>query len=194
MKEDENAARFESDLEALRRGGAPAPGADSGALEVARRLGGLDWSAESKVQRSLRARLLARQPSSQAGLWPSFGLSLPVGARAALAAAFVALLLLLPLRPVFRRHRPSAQNELALHAASAPETPAAESIFEDLGPGSPFESCRPLAGGGSLFATAEGRRVGTESGRAVVWELEGAAFILEDRSIRIEDIFVQPTL
>jgi hypothetical protein len=46
----------------------------------------------------------------------------------------------------------------------------------------------------SLFCTTAGRQVVTASGRAVVWEFEDEAFVLETRRIRIDDVFFTPAL
>jgi hypothetical protein len=42
--------------------------------------------------------------------------------------------------------------------------------------------------------TATARITRTPHGRAVAWELPNATFLLEDRPIRIEDIFTKPSL
>jgi len=62
MKDEEKAARFGSDLDAFLADKTPAPGADQEALSLAKRLAGLDQSAESRVRASLRARLLSPKP------------------------------------------------------------------------------------------------------------------------------------
>jgi|GEM_PF-3594399 len=202
------AARFERDLEARASGRAPAPGGDAAALAVAGRLAGADLAAESRVKESLRVRLLARARRQAPGCRPPWRFRLPAGLAGALAAAAIVLLLLRPRAPapptlpapammVRESSRPASRRPLPAGAAARPRTKRltarAEGVFLALPAGSPFEARRPVSGG-SPFMTVTGHRTDTPRGRAVVWELDGATYMLEDRSVRIEDLFVKPTL
>jgi hypothetical protein len=177
---------------------------DPGARTLAERLARLDLATESRVRLSLRARLLARPKPAL-----PFLLRWPAGLAGALAAAAVLLLFLQPrapqmtpstvpvppsspAEPAARQPAPSARPE----QAPLPATP-----FRSLGPVSPFVARQPASGTSpfqtrsaqGLLETAAGRRITTAHGRAVVWEFAHAAFLLEDRPVRIEELFVKPT-
>ncbi|MDD5627841.1 MAG: hypothetical protein PHU21_02165 [Elusimicrobia bacterium] len=201
------ADRFEADLEAFLAGRPLPPGADEAALAVAARLAQADLAAESRVRHSLRARLLARQarPSLLERLWP---LRLPAGLAAACAAAALLLVLMRPRSPqapllpappdVIQPAAPAAPAAKPLRVRrSRPVAPAPEALarspFVSIPAASPFETHGKVRAG-HPFVTVAGRRTRTAHGQAVVWELEHATVRLEERPVRIEELFVKPVL
>jgi hypothetical protein len=203
------AARFERDLAALSSGRALTAGADAAALVVAGRLAGADFASESRVKESLRAALLARAGRPALGGKHPFALRLPAGLAGALAAAAIVLLLLRPRAPapptlpipalmVSESPRPASESHSPVEAAASPrmerpEAHADEGPFRRLSVASPFEVRRPVSGG-SPFMTATARVARTPHGRAVVWQLPHATLLLEDRPVRIDELFVRPIL
>ncbi|MBI5241326.1 MAG: hypothetical protein HY926_12710 [Elusimicrobia bacterium] len=161
---------------------------DPGALAVARRLAALDLAAESRIRLSLRARLLARRPT------PFFTLRGPAGLAGALAAAAVMLLLLRPRTPA-PATAPASPAPIAEALPPAAKRPAqrAEGVFVSIPAASPFETHGTVSAG-HPFVTVPGRRTRTARGRAVVWQFEHATFRLEERPVRIAELFVKPTL
>lgn len=184
MNDEQPAARFESDLSAFLAGHEPPPGADLAALRIARRLTGMDLSGESSVRLSLRARLLA------AGRPRAWGLTL--SARLALAATGMLLLCLLPLR-LTRSPIPRPSPPLAPPPATvpAPRGPGAEPLFHAIPAKSLFVAHGPAD---RLFVTARGRPIDSPSSRTVIWELDDSTFILEQRPVSLDDLFVTPNL
>jgi hypothetical protein len=184
---------------------------DPAALAVARRLADLDLAADSRVRASLRTRLLARAAGRAPGRGPAFLFRRPAGWAGALAAAAVVLLLLRPRTPappmlpapammMDESPRPAAQNPSPARTAAAPRAKrlaaradADDGPFRRLSAASPFEVRRPVSGG-SPFMTATARITRTPHGRAVVWELPHATLLLEDRPLRIDELFVRPPL
>ncbi|MCX5797250.1 MAG: hypothetical protein NTY77_17300 [Elusimicrobia bacterium] len=198
------ATRFEADLEAFLAGRPAALGADAGALALAQKLAGLDLAAESRVRTSLRARLVSRARRAAAPAWSPFSLRLPAGLAAAFAAAVIFLLVVrprMPAPPVPAAPTPSPLVALAPSSVPAPagrpalKLPAAraEGVFISIPAGMPFETHGPVSAG-APFVTVPGRRTHTARGRAVVWEFGHATFRLEDRPVRIDELFVKPTL
>lgn len=119
MNEAEAAKIFNEELDALLAGRRPsgAP-ADPGALALAAELARADFSRESLIKDSLRARLLGRPAG------PFAALRRALGARAA-GAAFAAAALLLALVPLLRRSeapgpRPAEAPPAALSAGLPP--------------------------------------------------------------------------
>ena len=198
------AARFERDLAASLDGRPLPPEADAAALRIASRLADADFAADSRVKESLRARLLARPRRPALSRRPPFLWRLPAGLAGALAAAAIVLLLLRPRAPA-----PSAPviPAPATPVARVSLTPAATTgrlrvqrietsaagVFVSLPAGSPFEVRRPLSGI-SPFMTVTGRKTHTAHGRAMVWKLPHATYLLEDRPVRLDEIFTRPTL
>lgn len=207
MNGHEEARKFSEDLDALLEGREPSAG--DPALAAARRLAKADFAADSRIQAGLRDRLLTPAP----GL-PFF--SAPV--QAALAAALIVLVVLLPLgrmsdRPV---EKPVAPRPAPVMPAAAPEVPAPPRagyprgaqglpVLPGFFPAEPaagperfvqslFIVRRPVGGGSSPFILAEGRPIEQENGSAVLWELGGESFILERRRISLDDVFVTPEL
>ncbi|HNW43923.1 MAG TPA: hypothetical protein PKI19_05410 [Elusimicrobiales bacterium] len=212
MNGNDTIERFNAELDGLLSGaGGAAASADPAALEFARKLAGADFSAESKIQRSLRARLLEKLPVSGADK-PAKPFSFGFGTflQAALAAACL-LLIALPLtrRDTPRRAevppRPAprvpAAAAAAMPAAPPPAAPAAHA--EPAGPGGLFHSVpmAALSGGreqefpikttkGEFPITLrEGRKTGGPNEAAVTWETENAVFILERRIITADELF-----
>jgi hypothetical protein len=200
-------ARFEADLEAVLDGRAAAPGADAAALALARKLAGLGLAAQSRVRESLRAKLVSRARRPSPRPWISLPLRLPAGLAAACAAAVIFLLVVRPRMPAPPAPAPSAPARTApAIAAGSPRTPsrkvrpqaapaggAEQGPFVSIAAGSPFETHGKVAAG-APFVTVPGRKTQTARGRAVVWEFAHATFQLEERPVRIEELFVKPTL
>lgn len=153
---------------------------DPGALAVARRLAALDLAADSRVRSSLRAKLLARgrRPSFRESLFP---LRLPAGLAAVCAAAAVMLLLLRPQAPapapapapVPAPTAPAPAIKAPSPAAKRP-APRAEGLFVSIPAASPFETHGKVRAG-YPFVTVPGSA-------------------LKSRAVRIEELFVKPTL
>jgi hypothetical protein len=165
-----------------------------------------DFAAESRVKESLRARLLsrARRPAPFDLL---SRLRLPAGLAAAFAAAVIFILVVRPRLPAPAVPAPAApartapapaadSSRTSTRKASLPERPASaaeQGPFISISAASPFETHGKVAAG-HPFVTVPGRRTRDARSRAVVWELEHATFRLEERPVRIEDIFVKPEL
>jgi hypothetical protein len=176
---------------------------DPGAQALGRRLAALDLAAQSRVKDSLRARLLAKpQRPAAAEKRPHF-LRLPAGLAGAAAAAAVLLLLLHPKAPLPVVAPDLAPRAAAPEAAGPDARPWPPAAWPRLPGNFPAPQTRPSRPEGifrsrgparDLFATVRGRRVATPSGQATVWESEAAVLTLEERRIRIEDVFVRPDL
>jgi hypothetical protein len=130
------------------------------------RLAETDFSAESRIRASLRARLLEKQRLADAA--PR---SFPTRLAPLVLALAVALMLLLPLRTSAPRKADFPRDELGL----------------------PILPGRLVAGGPSAedlpIEIHRGRAVTKETGSAVIWELDGTTYILETRRISLNDIF-----
>jgi hypothetical protein len=169
---------------------------------LSRRLAGTDFSADSRIRASLRAKLLRRGPRS-----------LPVRvAPLAFAFAAAALVVLFPLRERLRRtEEVRVTVQAPLPPASAP-APTAQIASREKSParpafprgelGLPILPGRLIAGAGAgeeppistaavdhLIEVHRGRVVASEKGSAVVWEIDGTAYILETRRTSLEEIF-----
>lgn len=173
---------------------------------LSRRLAGIDFSAESRIRASLRAKLLRKQRSAAAAprLAPASVAILSLVLTAAV------LVLLFPLRA--RLHR-SGEVRIAAQVrlpAAPPRTPPVESRCPK-----PAETVFPrgeldlpvlpgrLAGNAPsgeeppistrtidrLIEIHRGRTVPLTDGSAVVWEIDGAAYGLETRKVSLNDIF-----
>lgn len=170
--------------------------------DVERRLSATDFSADSRVRASLRAKLLSRRPAARFAPMRVAGLAL------ALAAA--ALPLLLPLRSRLQRAGAAEVAARVFLPPAAPRQPgtrlppARKTAFPrgELGlpilPGvlaaaaasaeeSPFSS-RTID---RLIEIHRGRAVRGRDARAVVWEIDGVRYGLETRRITLDDLFVK---
>ncbi len=212
MNEQMISELFNAELDALLRSGKersflPDPGAIALAAELAR----ADFSGQSLIKESLRARLNGEET---VGFFEKLRALFSANyARAALAAAVLAIALL----PLARRH-----------AGRAPEVPAPPAIagrpfqarapFSRLpaapepsvgGPAGGFFASIPMAaleaeplkdfpiasaGAGSPVVLAAGREVKLENGSGLVFETGSGVFILERRVINPEDIFERRVL
>lgn len=156
---------------------------DSGFDALSRRLAKLDFSAESRVRESLRARLLAKKRSA------GFGARPPAARAAPLALALLALLLLLPHRAKLgapaRNGAGLPRDELGLPILPG-RLPAGASGGE-----APLIVVREIDG---LIELHAGRVVPTERGSAVLWEHDGESYVLETRRISTSDLFEKPAL
>lgn len=133
-----------------------------------RRLAAADFSADSRVRESLRARLLGKKAPSRA----------PWAPRAVRVAVFAAALLAV-LFPALRRTLRAGPEE-----AAYPRGPEGLPVL----PGR-FASGASPAAAAPVFASARGRELLLKDGKAVEWELEGASYRLETRRIEPEEIF-----
>ncbi|HAH06871.1 MAG TPA: hypothetical protein DCM05_10155 [Elusimicrobia bacterium] len=168
MNEDQEARKFSEELDALLENGETS--SKDPALAAARRLAKADFSAQSRVRESLRARLLKEGAPAP---WPPLRF----------AAAAACLALALGLGKVFWRQVPAAHAPLPFlpprmeaRAPAVPETPFRAIPHKE------------------VFATAQAREVRQDGVRLVVWELEGGSISLETRRITLEDIFRTPSL
>jgi hypothetical protein len=191
MSESEDVENFGRGLESLLAGRAAAPRPDAPALEAARRLLAVDFSAQSRVRAGLRARLLARRDGSRSRFSP-----------AALAAACL-LLALAPLLTRLARRPPPApvafQREGRRMTFELPPIPAAPKTRFPRGkeglpvlPGRLAPEPADVAAAELVFATARGREVALKDGKAVVWQIEGDSYRLESRAVAPEQIFAKP--
>ena len=202
MNEAELAEKFNLELDAVMAGADPAFTPDPGAMALAAAFARADFSGDSLIKESLRERIAARP-----GLFETLrGLLASGYARAAFAAAILVIALLpLARRPAPERALPSVQPIPAGLAARPiiPETlpgqaRPVESVFASL----PMPALRsepikdfPIASAGRMrIALAEGREVDLEGGSGIVWEVEGASFILEKRAVAPGDLFEVRTL
>ncbi|HVE14114.1 MAG TPA: hypothetical protein VNI01_12015 [Elusimicrobiota bacterium] len=158
-------------------GDIPSLADDPGSLAVARRLLRADFSRESAVRGSLRARLLA--PETAAPSWA------PI-ARVLVSAAAAAALLLAPLRLGRRDDAhvlPRGERGLPVLPGSIPARPGA--VEERL-----IVTKRV----GALIETSAGRRVPTPRGSMILWRLDGVEYALETRRTTLEEIFEKRAL
>lgn len=171
--------------------------------ELSRRLARTDFSADSRIRASLRAELLRKQRSRGTSRRFSPARVAPL----ALAVTAVALLLLLPFRS---RLRPGVAISLETRLlptaappreAAAPGAPA-RTLFPRDELGLPILPGRLAANGRSdeapLIATQAvgrlieihlGRTIPRKDGSAVLWEIDGASYILETRRTSLDEIF-----
>lgn len=170
---------------------------------LSRRLAETDFSADSRVRASLRARLLGRGRAPR--LSPARVASL------ALAFAAAALILLFPLRAKLHRAEENRiASQVRLPAAPSRTSPLEARLQRNRTTSFPRgELGLPvlpgvLAATGStrtesplssraidhLIEVHRGRTVLLKGGSAVVWEIDGTAYGLETRRITLDDIFV----
>jgi len=204
MNEAELAEKFNLELDAVMAGAEPSFTPDPGAMALAAAFARADFSGDSLIKESLRERIGGRP-----GLLESLrGLLASNYARAAFAAAA----LLLALLPALRRPATSPERAfpyvqpIPAVLAARPVAPEAlpgqarpvESVFASL-PMPALKSAPikdfPIASAGRMrIALAEGREVDLQDGSGIVWEVEGAAFILEKRAVAPGDLFEVRTL
>ena len=145
--------------------------------DLERRLAATDFSADSRVRRSLRARLLDRRPA------PRFA-ALP------LAFAALAVILLLPLL----EHHPDYFGELPgqpIKSAPPPLPPARKAAFPRGAQGLPVLPGVLAERAGAREHPIEvhrGRVVRGKAASSVVWEIDGTRYGLAARRITIDDI------
>lgn len=197
MNEAELAEDFNRELDAVLNGAEPYFRPDPAAMELASAFARADFSGESRIRESLRERV-----SGRPGLLETLrGLFSAGYARAAFAAAVLALALLPMLRRPARRPAdvlPLPQGIVSLPAPAAAGAPAGQAVFSAL----PMPALRgepindfPIAPAGRMtLTTTAGREVALENGSGIVWETEGAALTLERRVIKPEDLFQLRTL
>ena len=162
MSEREEAEEFCRALDALLEGREVL-----GPLE--RDLARADFSAESRVRASLRARLLRESPPLRR--------SVALRPRLALSLAALVLVLVLPFSMIWR-----GAGKLSYPRGSL-GLPVLPGQFPAGGAGA-----RP-----EIFETARGV-VSGEGGRRVSWELGGDTFVLESRRIALDEIFARRQL
>jgi len=218
------AEQFNTELDGLFAGGRGKTSvSDPAAMELAGKLARADFSADSKIRETLRARLVAGQPAPAAVAEEEvspFRLYFKTLFPVALAAACVLLVIV----PVMRKNgttppaapstapqtRPSvtvvevksetprAARRAAVPAAAA-EPAGEESLFHSipmagLGGGHkqdfPIESRKE----GFPITVQEGHKTDVPGGADIVWETEGAVFILERRVISVDDVFERRSL
>jgi hypothetical protein len=146
---------------------------DLDALE--RRLAAADFSTDSRIRESLRARLLKKAPSR-----------LPAPSRALRVAVFAACLIAV-LSPALWRALRNSEEDSSTHAYPR----GAEGL--PVLPGSFAPSASP-DGAAPVFEVARGREIILKDGKAVEWQLEGASYRLETRRIAPEDLFEKPRI
>jgi hypothetical protein len=159
---------------------------------VSRRLARTDFSADSRIRVGLRAALLRKRRA---------GISAPRVAVLSAALAAAALGLLLPRGATIRRGgRESLQVSVRLPAApSAPRTSAKGGTLYPRG-----ENGLPVLPGrlaaiatrpaSSVVEIHRGRPISRKNGSAVLWEIDGTAYILETRRISLDELFVTRSL
>lgn len=205
MNEVEQAELFNKELDALLKGGGIPPASGDGALRLAASMAELDFSGESRVKSSLRARLV---PAGEGFASLLRGLFSNNYARAAFAAAAVAVALL----PSARR-----QPAPAPQPAVAAQIPAPAPLGAAVPPPSALTSRLPASlreagSAGPLFASLpagelrgepikapvmelnSGRTTERQGGTAVIFETASGTFALERREVKPEQIFEVKTL
>lgn len=160
---------------------------------LSRRLQAADFSADSRVRETLRARLLGRRAA------PRFS----PARTAALALAFgaAALLILFPLRSRLRRPSetmiatsvvlPRAPRLLPARRTAFPRgehgLPVLPGVLAETA-GSP-ESPLSSRAVDRVIDVRRGVVVREKDSNAVVWEFDGATYRLETRRVALEDLF-----
>ncbi|MGD9641691.1 MAG: hypothetical protein AB7V08_03015 [Elusimicrobiales bacterium] len=204
MNETEQAELFNKELDALLRGGGISSVSGDGALRLAASLAALDFSGESRIKASLRARLV---PAGEGFAALLRGLLANNYARAAFAAAAIAVALL----PIARRQPAPQPPAVVAHiAAQAP-------LGKPLPPSETLAARLPAAlrGGGNsgpMFASlpmgelrgepikapvmelSSGSSTERPGGTAIIFETGSGTFALERREVQPEQIFELRTL
>ena len=204
MNEVEQAELFNRELDALLRGGGTPSASGDGALRLAASMAALDFSGESSVKSSLRARLV---PAGEGLASLLRALLANNYARAAFAAAAIAVALL-----------PSARRQPAPQPpAVVAQIPAPAPLGTPLPPPEPLTARLPagLRSGGSsgpMFASLpmgelrgepikapvmelnSGSRTERQGGTAIIFETGSGTFALERREVKPEQIFELKTL
>lgn len=207
MNESEQAELFNKELDAVLRGvGDVFSASDPGAIELAAALARADFSGDSSIKEALRLRLAAGRTAPYAGFAErALGLLRSSGARAALAAACLVLVLLplarrlpgparppaaQPLSSPVQAVRPAVPAEAAAARVEAPQGGVFSSIPMARLEGDPIKDF-PIerAGGGAPIILTRGRGIKTGSGSGIRWETERSVFILERRVISRDGLF-----
>jgi len=224
MNENEAAELFNRNLDAAFAGGRrAASGPDPEAMETAAEFIRADFSGESAIKDSLRARFAMDARVIEASLDMPKLFRLNTYAQASLALACLVLIVAVLMRPGERRGaapdsaRPVAEipyrgvPSLGIETADArPAGARPGGAAQDAARSAPelFHSIpmARLAGerlenfpiettaAGSPIEVVQGRAVALADGNGVVWETEGAVFTLESREISPEDIFQRTEL
>lgn len=141
---------------------------DPEAAELAKRLARTDFSADSRVRLSLRARLLSR------------GSERPTPAFRYAAAVCMAAGLLVLGYPLTRPRTAPAARRYARGENGLPVMPGR--LLEAGGPG------------GALVQTAVASVAETAGRRSISWTLDGATYVLETRRTSLDEIFEKPKI
>ncbi|PKM96801.1 MAG: hypothetical protein CVU79_11565 [Elusimicrobia bacterium HGW-Elusimicrobia-3] len=205
MNEVEQAELFNRELDAILQGGGTPSASGDGALRLAASLAAVDFSGESRVKASLRARLI---PAGEGFASLLRGLLANNYARAAFAAAAIAVALL----PSARR-----QPAPAPQPAVVAQIPAPAPLGATVPPPSALTSRLPASlresgSAGPLFASlpmaelrgepikapvmelSSGNKTERQGGTAIIFETGSGTFALERREVEPEQIFELRTL
>ncbi len=224
MNEDEAAELFNRNLDAALSGARRvASGADPEAMETAAEFIRADFSGESAIKETLRARFAGDARVIEASLDTPKPLRFNYYAQASLALACLVMIVMVLMRPGGRRaaapdfSRPAAQAVVpggpargvqTADARSGTARAAGEPINAALSATEFFHSI-PMArlsaeklenfpietkAEGSPIVVVQGRKVALADGTGVVWETEDAVFTLENRKISPEDLFQRTAL
>lgn len=203
MNETEQAELFNKELDALLQGGGTSPFSGDGALRLAAAIAAADFSGESRIKSSLRARLVPAGEGFAAGLRALFSNNY---ARAAFAAAAIAVALL----PLARRQpepRPAVVARIPvpapLGAAVPPPALTARlpaSLRGEAGAAGPLFASLPMGElrGEPLKAPvmelSSGMTTERPGGTVIIFESGHGTFALERRAVKPEQIFELRTL
>ena len=223
MNGKNTAEEFNRELDGLISGaGAASAVSDPEAMEIAGKLLRADFSADSGIKETLRARLVAAQ-AAPAIAAEEPGLSFRALLKSFLPVALAAACVLLVVVPVMRRNapvqpvvpavppqvaRPGVPGEVKPALRLAPTAPvraaAAEPAEEDglfgsipmagLGSGHGQDFPIETKKGGFPISVHEGHKTEVPGGEGIVLETEGAVFILERRAISMDDVFERKSL
>lgn len=205
MNETEQAELFNKELDALLQGGGTASASGDGALRLAASMAALDFSAESRVKSSLRARLV---PAGEGFASLLRALLANNYARAAFAAAAVAVALL----PLARRQpapapQPAVVTQIAAPAPLGAPVPPPSALTSRLpaslggaGSSGPMFASLPMGElrGEPIKAPVMELNSGSSTerpdGTAIIFETGSGTFALERREVKPEQIFELRTL
>lgn len=214
MKGKDAAEQFNQELDDFISGARPGSlGSDPLAMKTAEKLFRADFSGDSRIRESLRARLVAG-----CGGGAPCGLARLFGHNAYARAAFAAVCVLLVVVPLMRVNTGRRGGEPKIHLTEQrfPQKQAVPVRFEESGAGTIAEPERGWLSDQSIFsaipmsppsgerlqafpietkkgqfpiALHEGRKVEFSGGAGVVWETEDAVFTLEIRATSVEELF-----
>lgn len=205
MNETKQAELFNKELDALLQGGGTPSASADGTLRLASSIAALDFSAESRVKSSLRARLL---PAGEGFASLLRALLANNYARAAFAAAAIAVALLPSARrqpapapqPAVVAQIPSPAPLVAPVPAIAPEVARLPASLREAGASGPLFASLPMGElrgepiEAPVMELSGGSRVERQGGTALVFETAGGTFALERREVKPEQIFELRTL